>query len=354
MDVKQIAGAFFEPGGMELTVAPYGNGHINDTYLLALGGKKYLLQRINERVFKEPLRLMENIRLVTEYLLEKAGGERSALRIIKTLGGDLLYIDGSSHWRMFHFIENSFSYDMAEDSAALEKAGRVFGKFLSLLADFPADKLYESIPGFHDTAGRLAALEAACAADSHKRAKTVSAELEFCRARAAETGLIKEMLADGRLPLRVTHNDTKLNNALFDIKTGEALCVIDLDTVMPGSVLYDFGDAIRSGASLSAEDETDLSKAGVSIEYFEAFSKGFLAEQTSLTDTERELLPLGARMMCLECGIRFLTDYLCGDVYFKTSRPGQNLDRCRTQFKMVEDLEKNEQKIRGILVKCLK
>ncbi|MBQ7793249.1 MAG: aminoglycoside phosphotransferase family protein [Clostridia bacterium] len=342
---------------VDVDIAPYGNGHINDTYV-ADSTPRYILQRINSNVFKNPSQVMENILNVTEHLrkkiIENGGDEnRETLRVIKTVDGKNFYeADDGSVFRMFNFIENAVSYDAVENPNQLLEAARAFGKFQNMLADFPANKLYETIPDFHDTRKRFENLRRAVEADKVGRLSSVKEEVEFAFAREAEVGTIVDAIADGSVPLRVTHNDTKLNNVMLDEKTGEGVCVIDLDTVMPGSLLYDYGDALRFGASTGAEDEVDLSKIEFSLELFEAFTKGFLGEVGSkLTPRERELLPFGAKIMTYECGIRFLTDYLEGDTYFKIHREHHNLDRCRTQFKLVADMEKKAEEMHNIVAK---
>ena len=342
---------------IDADISPYGNGHINDTYI-AESNPRYIMQKINSNVFKNPYQVMENIVNVTEHLKSKIaenGGDvgRETLRVIKTIDGETLYnTEDGNFFRMYNFIENAVSYDAVENPQQFTEAARAFGKFQNMLADFPADKLFETIPNFHDTRKRFENLKRAIAEDKAGRLASVKEEVEFALAREAEVGTIVDAIADGSVPLRVTHNDTKLNNVMLDKNTGEGVCVIDLDTVMPGSLLYDYGDALRFGASTGAEDETDLSKINFSLELFEAFTKGFLGEVGSkLTPRERELLPFGAKIMTFECGIRFLTDYLEGDTYFKIHREHHNLDRCRTQFKLVADMEAKTEEMHRIVAK---
>ncbi len=338
-------------------IASHGNGHINDTYL-ADCSPKCILQKINTSVFKNPTTVMENIVNVTEHLKKKiraSGGDenREILRVIKTIDGADFYTtpDGDC-FRMFNFIENSVCHDIVENPNQLFEAAKAFGKFQNMLADFPAEKLYETIPDFHDTKKRFEKLKSAIAEDRLSRLGLVRAEVDFALAREADTSVIVDAIADGSVPVRVTHNDTKLNNVMFDATTDKAVCVIDLDTVMPGSLLYDYGDALRFGASTGAEDEVDLDKIEFDLELFEAFTKGFLGEVgDKLTERERELLPLSAKLMTYECGIRFLTDYLEGDTYFKIHRENHNLDRARTQFKLVADIEKKMEQMTAIVAK---
>lgn len=326
-------------------IVPYGNGHINDTYLRE-GNPGYILQRINTNVFKDPNSVMENIVNVTEYLraeIVKNGGdpERETMNVIKTkLGKNCYMADSSNYFRMYKFVSNSVSFDTAEDLSLLFEAGKSFGKFQRMLDGFDAGLLHETIVDFHNTPKRIEQLEAAIKKNYENRAERVSAELDAAKKYSKYASLITDAMADGSVPSRVTHNDTKLNNVLFDKDTHKGICVIDLDTVMPGSILYDFGDALRFGASSGAEDETDLSKIYFDLEKFKSFSEGFLGEVGEcLTKREIELLPESVIIMTYECGIRFLADYLNGDVYFKIHRENHNLDRARTQLKLVADME---------------
>ncbi len=329
-----------------LTLDPsaYGNGHINDTYIVH-SQPNYILQRINKRVFTNPPAVMENILGVTEYLREKIieeGGnpDRETLNLIPTVDGKPYYrhTDGE-YYRVYKFIDRAVSYDIVENPMQLYHAARAFGKFQNMLADYPAEKLHETIVDFHNTRKRYEQFKDALAKDASGRAKNAGPEIDFVLAREGDAGVIVDALADGSIPLRVTHNDTKLNNVLLDEVTGEGVCVIDLDTVMPGSLLYDYGDALRFGGSSGAEDEPDLSKIWFDVEKFTAFTKGFIEVLPSITDKELRLLPFSIKLMTLECGSRFLADYINGDVYFKTHYPEHNLIRARTQFKLVKEIE---------------
>lgn len=343
--------AAFTLEGVLREKAPYGNGHINDTFLLtcgtAKGEKKYILQRMNHSIFQDPAALMENVANVTAYLqkaiLERGGDPaRETLRVIKTKGGEN-YFEDSRHnfWRVFLFIDDTFCLEKVENARDFHDCAVAFGGFQRQLSDYPADTLHETIPRFHHTPSRFQAFQKAVAEDPLGRAALVQPEINFALEREADTHILTDLLEKGELPLRVTHNDTKLNNILFDNATRKALCIIDLDTVMPGLSLYDFGDSIRTGASTGAEDETDLSKVMLDLSLFETFTEGFLkGSQGSLTDREIALLPMGAKLMTFECGIRFLADFLMGDTYFKIHRENHNLDRARTQFKLVADMEK--------------
>lgn len=337
--------------GSPLSARPYGNGHINDTFLVSCDNagkeKKYILQRMNHSIFQNPQALMENVAGVTAYLhrkIDERGGDpdRETLRVIKTRSGEN-YFEDSLHnfWRVFPFIDNTFCLEKVENAQDFYDCAVAFGDFQRQLSDYPAGTLHETIPFFHHTPSRFRAFQKAVSDDVLGRAGGVQTEIDFALAREADTHVLTDLLEKGELPLRVTHNDTKLNNILFDSSTRKALCIIDLDTVMPGLSLYDFGDSIRTGANTGAEDETDLSKIGLDLSLFETFTEGFLSGCAgSLTPLEIELLPMGAKLMTYECGIRFLADHLAGDVYFKIHRENHNLDRARTQFKLVADMER--------------
>ncbi len=355
-EMKQILSQF----GIEDEPTPYGNGHINRTYLLP-GTPRKILQCINGAVFKNPEAVMENICSVTEYLrreIEAAGGDpaRETLTVLPTVDGKPFYraADGNIY-RIYLFIENAVSLDRADTPEIFAASAHAFGKFQRMLADFPAHTLHEVIPHFHDTADRLRQFREALANDACGRAKDVQAEIDFVLSRADYVTRITDAIADGSVPLRVTHNDTKLNNVMLDEVTHAPVCVIDLDTVMPGSMLYDFGDALRFGASTGSEDEQELSKIEFDLTYFEAFTKAFLEEAgESMTARERELLPFSALLMTLECGMRFLADHLNGDTYFRIHRENHNLDRCRTQFKLVADMEQKMEQMQAIVAAASK
>ena len=356
-DCREII-AQFQFDGEWIHTEPFGHGHINDTYAVYFKHMiyppvRYILQRINHVVFKEPLKLMENIVGVTSHIMKKTHeSESGILRIIKTIDNQDCYIDpDGNYWRAYNFIDNATTYQNATKELFFQ-SGVAFGRFQNQLEDYPAQTLHESIPNFHNTRIRFEALEKAVAQDPLGRAAGVEAEIRFAMERRADTAVLVDLLAQGKLPLRVTHNDTKLNNVMIDNDTGRGVCVIDLDTVMPGLSLYDFGDSIRFGASTGDEDERDLSKVEMSLDLFESFAKGYLSQACeSMTQAEIDLLPFASRLMTMECGMRFLTDYLLGDVYFKTARPAHNLDRCRTQFKLVADMEKKEKQMEAIVEK---
>ena len=320
---------------------PYGCGHINTTYLaVTASGRRYILQKINHHTFRDVAGLMENITSVTEFLRTKTDDPRSVLTLVKTADGASYLHAQEGYWRVYDFVEDTICLQQPETDEDFYQSAVGFGTFQQLLAEFPAEKLHETIPNFHNTPDRYRAFLETLERDPMRRAAQVQPEIEFALARQSEMAALQTALKAGELPLRVTHNDTKLNNILFDAHTGEALCVIDLDTIMPGLALNDYGDSIRFGASTAAEDEPDVSKVHFDLYLFELYTRGYLeAAGAALTDTEKEYLPWGAKLMTLECGIRFLTDYLQGDTYFKVSRARQNLERCRTQFKLVADME---------------
>jgi Ser/Thr protein kinase RdoA (MazF antagonist) len=327
------------------------SGHINDTYAVSVsdrGGRlrRYLMQRINHRVFPHPARLMQNVAAVTRHLrqkIERAGGDprRETMNIIPTIEGKDYHLTSQGDWwRAFVLINGARTYETPRKLEHVYSAGRAFGDFQRHLVDFPACQLYETIPAFHDTRRRFAAFEVALAANPHGRSRASRDEIEFAYRRAEDAAVLVDLLERGDLPERVTHNDTKFNNVLIDDETGKGVCVIDLDTVMPGSSLFDFGDGIRSITNMAPEDERDLARVQFSLSRFEQFGRGFLdGTQDMLSLTELDLLPFSARLMTYEVGLRFLTDYLEGDVYFKTHRRHQNLDRCRVQFRLLQEME---------------
>ena len=330
---------------------PMGNGHINRTCLLVDDlGNKYTLQKINDTIFKDVPALMKNITLVTDYLHSIDSDPRHALKVVRTRDGESFYRDESGYYRIYHFVDDSVCLEKVETKEEFFLSAQAFGAFQNQLAQFDASLLSETIPRFHDTANRVNNLRIAAENDALGRLSEVKAEYEFAMARAEEAKMMLSLLGEGKLKLRVTHNDTKLNNVLFDAATRQPICIIDLDTVMPGLAANDFGDSIRFGAATAAEDETDLDKMTISLELYEAYVKGFLgACGNKLTVDEILTLPMGAKMMTFECGVRFLTDYLEGDTYFRIHREKHNLDRCRTQFKLVSEMEKNWQAMADII-----
>lgn len=340
----------------------YGNGHINTTYLVeavyAQQKEQYILQKINTEIFTNVKQLMENITNVTAFLaekIEKQGGnpKRETLQVVKTVDGRSYYEDSAGNcYRMYVFITNAVSYDEVRRPEDFFESAIALGKFQKMLADYPAETLHETIPDFHHTPKRFKTFCRVVEADVCGRAAAVQAEIAFVLERGEQMSYLTDLLEANELPLRVTHNDTKLNNVMIDEQSGKAICMIDLDTVMPGLSLYDFGDSIRFGANTAAEDEPDASKAGLDMELYEVYVKGYLSVcRESLTEKEIQLLPWGAKMMTLECGMRFLTDYLQGDTYFKIHREGQNLDRCRTQFALVADMERKWEEMNAVVRK---
>ena len=353
----------FDFGGQIVGAVRYGKGHINDTFCVYTQNEegdcvRFILQRINTDTFTDPDGLMENIVGVTDYLraiIGKNGGDtaRETMTVLRTKEGKYYYRDSRGGcWRVYPFIEGTVCLQSVQEPAQFYESAKAFGRFQRLLAGYDASTLHETIAKFHDTRSRFANFEKALAADAAHRARDVQPEIDFVLAHKADCAVLMDQLEAGKLPLRVTHNDTKLNNILMDKATGTGICVIDLDTVMPGLALNDYGDSIRFGANHSAEDERDLAKVNFDLELFEIYTKGFMeAAGDALTDAEKENLPWGAKLMTLECGIRFLTDYLEGDHYFKVHREGQNLDRCRAQFKLVRDMEEHWDEMRAIVAK---
>lgn len=353
-----ILAAFGLPQDTEAT--PITTGHINETFVVRAPQGRLILQRINHFVFPSPQNIMENILGVTRFLREKIrnqGGDpdRETLSVVCTADGGSYYLDrDGNYWRCTTYIENATSHETVENPAMLEEAGRAFGRFQQLLSDYPAETLHEIIPDFHNTPVRYAQLQEAAKNDAAGRLGQVQDELAFAAAREKDCALLMDLLEKGELPLRVTHNDTKMSNVLMDDETGKAVCVIDLDTVMPGLCAFDFGDSIRAGASTAAEDEADLGKVHFDLGLFEAYTKGFLATAgQALTPKELETLPDGAILMTLEVGMRFLADYLNGDVYFRTAYPTHNLDRARNQFKLVAEMEEQRPGMDRIIRECL-
>ena len=342
------ASAFDFGGPMVCDPHHYGEGHINDTFVVwrADHTKRFILQRINTDTFTDPAGLMENICGVTRHLrtkIQAEGGDpgRECLNVIPTLSGAAYSIDSEGNaWRAYDFVENTVCLQQVGCEADFRTVAETLGKFQNQLADYPASTLHETIARFHDTPNRYANFEKALAADALGRAKTIAPEIAFIHAREKDCHVLLDQLAAGEIPLRVTHNDTKINNVLLDEATGKGICVIDLDTVMPGLSAYDFGDSIRTGANDCAEDEPDQSKVHFDLHLYEVFAKGYLSTAGSTMHTaERRSLAWGAKLMTLECGIRFLTDYLEGDHYFHVARPDHNLDRARTQFTLVRQME---------------
>ncbi len=358
MDKHEIVQLFALEGTIA-GVQEYGSGHINRTELVEMEKdgqrEKYILQRINTEIFHDVDGLMENIVGVTDYLRKKikaAGGdfEREALQVIPTKDGASYCRAEGGCYRMYRFISNAVSYDAVRSPGDFYESALAFGTFQSLLSDYPAETLHETIPDFHNTPKRFADFCQAVNKDVMGRVALARKEIDFLMEREQELSILTDLQKAGELPLRVTHNDTKLNNVMLDAKTGKGVCVIDLDTVMPGLSVNDFGDSIRFGANTAAEDETDLSKVSLDLGLYEQYVNGFLKGcQGSLTKKELEMLPMGAKMMTMECGMRFLADYLSGDTYFRIHKEHHNLDRCRTQLALTADMERKWEQMKEIV-----
>ncbi len=346
--LNEILQNFFPDAPDDLAIAPFGNGHINDTYLVEWG-KKYIFQRVNTDIFCEPEELMSNMRAVCEHIKGKIAQGKRYLEVIPTVDGKNCYMDGKDCYRVTNYID-SVTYTGGFTERELGAAARAIGEFQKRLADFPAETLFETIKNFHNTPVRLENLRRSVEKNAAGRLGECTAEIAFAEARADFARCVTDGIADGSIPLRVTHNDTKLNNILFDKDTGEYICLIDLDTVMPGSMLYDFGDALRCGAARTIEDDHDVDKVYFDTEMFRVFAEGFLGEmKDSITERERALLPESAALMTFECGVRFLTDYLDGDTYFKTAYPEHNIVRARNQFALVADIERKLPELHAIV-----
>ena len=352
--LQQVCQAFCIEGAFQ-SYEEIKVGNVNRTYkvnYLRPDGrpKSYIIQAVNTFVFKKPVEVMENIDKVTEYIHAKQP-QRTVLHFHHTPDRKIYLFDDNGFWRLFNYIPST-TYNTCSDLEVVRSAGEAFGEFQMLLADFDAQQLYVTIPDFHDTRKRYQKLLADVAEDPMGMAAQVAEEVEWLKSVQEQACRLTDLYEAGQLPLRVTHNDTKLNNVLMDRKSGEGVCVIDLDTVMPGLSINDFGDSIRFGANHCAEDEKDLSKVNFDLSLFEVYTQGFLeGANGALTQAELDYLPWGAKLMTLECGIRFLTDYLEGDHYFRTHREGQNLDRCRTQFKLVADMENQWEAMKAVVDK---
>ena len=340
----------FRITGSPVSCAEFGSGHINLTYKVNCDdGSAYILQRINQYVFTDPKAVMENVGAVTEYLRTRVSDPSEILHFVSSDTGTYYYVDeAGEYWRCYEFADG-LCLDLPESDKDFYESAIAFGRFQEMLRDFPAETLHETIPLFHNTANRYRLFRKALQEDRVGRAASVQPEIDFLLQRQEEGATICRLLDAGEIPLRVTHNDTKLNNVLLDCKTRKALCVLDLDTVMPGSSLYDYGDSIRFGAATAPEDEKDLSKMGINLHLFRVYTAGYLAACKSLTPKERELLPLGAKTLTLELAVRFLTDYLDGDRYFKTAYPEHNLVRARAQMKLVADMEEKWEDMQKIV-----
>lgn len=349
MNIIEIVKNFNLPGEI-IGVDENHTGNINKTFIISVKNEdkitKYILQKINTTVFNEPYLLMQNIESVTKYYkkylkLHHGDTERGTLSVIRTKKNTNLYrTPNDEYYRMYNYVDNAITYDKSESAEMFHNAGVAFGRFVKVLNNYPMDKLSETIPNFHNSSVRLKDFLRDIKRDPCDRVKEVLPEIVYIIQRYDELGSIVELLDKGIIPYRVTHNDTKINNVLIDKDTHEAICVIDLDTVMPGSALYDFGDAIRSGASTTVEDEKDLSKVTINMDYYKSFTEAYLSETKDiLTETEIEYLPLSCKIITLELAMRFLNDYINGDTYFKCNYETHNLDRARNQLKLVSEIE---------------
>lgn len=357
-EIMHVAGKFGISGEL-IDFSVYTDGHINSTYRATFEKdgeySKFVVQGINTNVFKNPDFLMENIVNVTRYLkdkLDESGKDssRECLSFLQASDGKYYYYHEGKCWRIYNFIDRSYTINYIKNRSFFENAGKAFGRFQRNLSGYPMETLHETIKDFHNTPKRVEALEKSVSADVKGRAENVRKEIEFALERKKDAKLLLDLYKEGLIPLRVTHNDTKLNNVLFDEDTNKAICVIDLDTIMPGFSLYDFGDAIRFGGNTTKEDDSDLNNVNISIELFRSYTKGFLSTcAKALTKAEVEHLAFSAKLMTYECGVRFLTDYLDGDVYFRTEYPEHNLVRARNQFKLVSEIEKNLDRMNRIV-----
>lgn len=344
MACNNVLNEIMEAFGIEFKIAPYGDGHINETFITD-SDPKYILQKINTTVFPNAKELMENIDSVTKHLrkiIAENGGnpDRETLTVIPTKDNKLYYqASDGEYYRIYNFVDNTFSLNLPENPEQFEASAKAFGKFQNMLSDFDAKTLFEVIPKFHNTSSRIENLKKALSDNIAGRKDEIKDVYEGYSVYENDAQIITKDLASGAIPTRVTHNDTKLNNVLFDKATGDTLCVVDLDTVMPGSLLFDYGDSLRFGASTAVEDEADLDKVWFDLDYFESYTRGFLAELgDKITKREIELLPLSALTLTYECGIRFLTDYLNGDTYFRVHYPDQNLVRAKNHLKLCQDI----------------
>ena len=352
MQIEKAAYAF-QIDGNPVSCVELSQGHINQTLKITTDtGAEYVLQMINKYVFQNPIRLMANVSSVTDYLHQRVEDPRHALHFVPTHKGTYYHRDRDGEfWRMYDFV-GGFCLDKVESPEDFYQSAVAFGRFQQLLAEFPVEKLYETIPEFHNTIDRYRQFKESVELDPCNRAASAQAEIGYLMKVEGIAGTLQKMREDGTLPLRVTHNDTKLNNVLLDRKTRKALCVLDLDTVMPGLSLYDFGDAIRFGAATAAEDETDFEKMELDLELFRVYTEGYLTAAPSLTDKEVEMLPTGALIMTLEVAVRFLKDYIDGDLYFKTHYPEHNLIRARTQIKLAMDMQKKWEEMNQIVAEA--
>lgn len=360
LDLEEII-TQFQVDGTVISLAPYGTGHINQTYLAIIqedggGMQNFILQHINAHVFLEPEKVMANIARITTHLKQKirqmdGDPSRETLTFIPAQNGRFFHKTAAGdYWRLERFIDNAQTYTHAPTLAHYYEAAYAYGRFQTMLADFPLDQLHETIPHFHHTEKRLLGLETAVAQNKAQRLSHANAEINFIRDRTAMAPILTNLQISGQIPLRVVHNDTKLDNVMFDNHTNKGICVIDLDTVMPGIALFDFADAVRSGTNRAAEDEPDTSQVTFALEIYDQIAHGFLdATRLTLTALEIDHLAFAARLIVYEQAVRFLTDYLNGDIYYKTTHPQQNLQRARTQIKLLQLMEANQTEMTTII-----
>ncbi|MGI6359835.1 MAG: phosphotransferase enzyme family protein [Acholeplasmatales bacterium] len=345
----------FNISGKLISISPHGDGHINRTFKVITTSKEYILQKINHHVFKDVEKLMSNIAYTTEFMKNYLDQSFIPLEIIKTTSGKNYLQYNDEYYRMYDFINEGVGYETIENVEQFYECGVGFGTFQQMLNAFDASKLYETIPNFHNTKVRLETFLETVKADKHNRAASVKNDIDFYLSHKHYANVIVDLIEAKKMPIKVTHNDTKLNNLLINFETNKSVAIVDFDTIMPGSIVYDFGDSIRFGANHSKEDEPDLSKVNFDIELFEAYTKGFLSKTANiLTKIEIDHLAFGSILMTYECGMRFLTDYLDGDNYFKIYYPKQNLNRSRTQMKLVQDMKKILPKMEKIVDKYYK
>lgn len=333
----------FEIDAPAVSCERYGAGHINETYLVVTGsGRRYILQKLSRAAFKDIPGLMSNVKAVTEFLSSQSDDPRASLHLVPATDGSCYFTDESGEsWRLYDYVEDSLCLQAPESPEDFRQSAIAFGRFQKMLRAFPAETLCETIPNFHNTPDRYRIFKETVERDPLGRASSVMDEIRFALDRENDAGALQAMLESGELPLRVTHNDTKLNNVMLDASTREALCVIDLDTVMPGLAAFDFGDSIRFGAATADENEKDSRKMELDLNLYSIFRDAFVEASGGLTGAEIASLPLGAKLMTLECGVRFLTDYIDGDHYFGISGPDDNLVRARNQFRLVESMERH-------------
>ena len=353
--IEQIL-AHYDFGAPVISCEQFGVGHINWTYRVETkAGGLFVLQRINTYVFRDPVGLMRNIELITDFMRKKEPDPRKVLELVPTIDGQTFIVtDNDEYWRVYVFVKDCICFDQAETPEIFRDTGSAFGQFQNLLADFPVESLIETIPDFHNTVARFRALETAIAKDEKKRAAGAQREIDYVLSQKPFASFLIDKVASGEIPLRVTHNDTKINNVLFDRVTNKPLCVVDLDTTMPGTAAMDFGDSIRYAGNNAAEDEPDLEKVFLRMDLFRAYAEGFCgAARENLNRNELVICPEASKLVTLEIGVRFLTDYLEGDVYFHTAYAEHNLTRARVQFALARDMDAKMDEMKSVIESIL-